>query len=199
MKLLVFDMGHVFVDFEWDEVCQGFCQTVGCSRDRLKEVFVHLAQLGYEQGTISTKDFLAEINRLLESTISQEVFNDLWTFGFRENEEMALLLQKLRSQCPLYLLSNTNEVHYDFVQSRYNVARHFEELILSYKVGYTKPHAEIYREVLRRSGVEAEHCLFVDDLECNVKAASKLGMHTIQFRGVEDLKLKLLGFGFTVD
>lgn len=199
MKLLVFDMGHVFVDFEWDEVCQGFCQKAGCSRDRLKEVFVHVAQLGYEQGSISTKDFLAEINRLLESTISQEVFNDLWTFGFRENEEMALLLQKLRSQRPLYLLSNTNEVHYDFVQSRYNVARHFDELILSYKVGYTKPHAEIYREVLRRSGVEAEHCLFVDDLECNVEAARKLGMNTIQFRGVEDLKLQLQDFGFTVD
>jgi putative hydrolase of the HAD superfamily len=192
-------MGHVFVDFDWEDVCQGFCRTAGCSRDRLREVFSHVAQLGYERGTVSTQDFLVEINRRLNSTISREVFNDLWTFGFRENEEMARLLQTLRSQRPLYLLSNTNEVHYDFVQSRFNVSRHFDEMILSYKVGYTKPQAEIYREVLRRSKVDAEHCLFVDDLECNVNAARKLGMNTIQFRGVEALKQNLQGFGFTVD
>ncbi len=200
MKLLVFDMGHVFVDFEWEEVCLGFCREAGCSRDRLKEVFVHAAGLGYERGSISTQDFLAELNRLLESEISQARFNDLWTFGFRENKEMAKLLQKLREQRPLCLLSNTNEVHYDFIQSRYNVERHFDELVLSYKVGYTKPQAEIYHEVLRRAAVEPGDCLFVDDLECNVEAASKLGMNTIQFRGAEDLKQKLSGdFGLAVE
>lgn len=199
MKLFVFDMGHVFVDFEWEDVCQGFCRASGCSRDRLREVFSHVAQLGYERGTVSTTDFLAEINRQLGSAITQEVFNELWTFGFRENEEMARLLQTLRSQRPLYLLSNTNEVHYDFIQSRYNVARHFDELILSYKVGYTKPQAEIYREVLRRSRIEPEDCLFIDDLECNVNAARKLGMNTIQFRGVDDLKQNLQELGFAVD
>lgn len=198
LKLLVFDMGHVFVDFEWEEVCQGFCLAAGCSRDRLKEVFAQVAKLGYEHGHVDTDAFLAEINRLLSSTITRAVFDELWTHTFRENEEMAELLGKLRSQCPLYLLSNTNEVHYDFVQSRYNVARHFEELVLSYKLGFAKPEAEIYTEVLRRSGVPAEQCLFVDDLEANVQAAAKVGMNTILFRGVEDLKIKLQDLGFAV-
>jgi hypothetical protein len=32
VKLLVFDMGHVFVDFEWETVCQGFCDADSLSR-----------------------------------------------------------------------------------------------------------------------------------------------------------------------
>ena len=112
---------------------------------------------------------------------------------------MSQLLQVLRRQRPLYLLSNTNEVHYHFLQSRYNVARHFNELILSYEVGYSKPHEEIYREVLRRSKLDAQDCLFVDDLAPNIHTASTLGMHTIHFRGVQDLKSRLQDMGFAVD
>jgi putative hydrolase of the HAD superfamily len=79
-----------------------------------------------------------------------------------------------------------------------NVERHFDELILSYKVGCSKPEAEIYREVLKRAGKPASDCLFVDDLECNIQAAAALGMHTIHFRGVADLKQKLTELGFAV-
>jgi glucose-1-phosphatase len=198
VKVLVFDMGHVFVDFEWDAVCEGFCQAAGVSRERLKEVFSQVAKLGYESGHIDTNTFLQELNTRLGSNIERSQFDQLWVSTFRENEEMAALLQTLKQQRPLYLLSNTNEVHYEYLQGRYDVARHFEELILSYKVGCSKPDASIYREVLRRADVPAHNCLFVDDLEPNILAASELGMQVIQFKGVAHLKDKLSEFGFKV-
>lgn len=198
MKVLVFDMGHVFVDFEWDAVCLGFCQAAGVSRERLKEVFSEVSKLGYESGHIDTNAFLQELNTRLGSNIQRDHFDRIWVSTFRENEEMAVLLQTLKQQLPLYLLSNTNEVHYEYLQDRYDVARHFEELILSYKVGCSKPDASIYQEVLRRAAVPADHCLFVDDLEPNIKAASDLGMQVIQFKGVAQLKERLTELGFKV-
>ena len=198
MQILVFDMGHVFIDFEWDAVCHGFCVKSGKSAEDLREVMSAVSQLGYESGKVDTTTFLAEINRHLGVEITREEFEQLWTHTFRENLEMAELLQKLRSQRPLYLLSNTNEVHYEWLQRMFNVERHFDELILSYKVGSSKPEAEIYREVLKRCGRPASDCLFIDDLECNIKAAAALGMHTIHFRGVAELKQKLSELGFTV-
>lgn len=195
VKLIVFDMGHVFVDFNWDEVCKGFCARSSLSREEFRQVLSHLGSLGYEAGRISTADFLRELNDKARTNITLDEFKTLWNHTFQENVMMAALLQSLKANYPLYLLSNTNEIHYDYLQTSFNVARHFQELILSYQVGVSKPDQRIYQEVLKRSGLPAQHCLFIDDLLPNVLAAQALGMQTIQFAGIEDLKnrLSLLG------
>lgn len=188
-------MGHVFVDFDWDVVCQGFCRRAGLTREEFKPVLRHLHSLGYESGKISTRDFLAELNRVSGADLAEDEFHVLWNATFHENEEMARLLQGLGESRPIFLLSNTNESHYGYLQATYNVARHFSELILSYEVGCSKPEHDIYREVFRRSGHQPEECLFIDDLVPNIEAARELGMNAIRFTGVEPLKseLKLLG------
>lgn len=196
MKLFVFDMGHVFVDFEWESVCEGFCQRSTRTREELKDAFRQLAQLGYESGRINTDDFLAELNKHLDCNIDRAEFTKLWTATFRENTEMALLMQELRRQRPLYLLSNTNEIHYEYLESSFQVSRHFDELILSYKVGSSKPEPEIYEEVLRRSGMAPEDCFFIDDLNQNVEAARRLGIRAHRFTGIQELKNELVALGF---
>jgi glucose-1-phosphatase len=198
MQVLVFDMGHVFIDFEWETVCNGFCTRSGKTFEQMREIMRQVAKLGYESGQIDTTGFLSELNRRLGIELSREDFTQIWTESFRENAEMAELLHKLRGQRPIYLLSNTNEVHYEWLQAHYNVARHFDELILSYKVGCSKPDPEIYQEVLRRAGRPAQDCLFIDDLEANIRAAQALGMGTIHFKGVADLKQQLHQLGLTV-
>lgn len=198
MKLLVFDMGHVFVDFDWEEVCAGFCRASNKSRDDLRDTFAYCAKLGYESGKIDTAGFLFELNRCLGTNLSLNEFSELWVSTFHENQEMAELLGTLKEQRPLYLLSNTNEVHYDHLQEKYNVARHFNELILSYQVGSSKPEHTIYKEVLQRSGLPPEDCLFIDDLEQNIKAAKELGINTIHFKGTGDLKDRLSDLGLRV-
>lgn len=198
VKLLVFDMGHVFVDFEWETVCQGFCDRAGITRDEFKPILKHIASLGYESGRAQTADVLREINaQLADLNLTEEEFHTLWNATFRENEEMAALLQSLKKDRPIYLLSNTNDSHYSYLERTHQVSRHFEELILSYLVGSSKPEEAIYLEVLRRSGLKAEECLFVDDLPANIEAASKLGMNTIRFVGIADLKERLASFGIS--
>jgi len=198
VKLIVFDMGHVFVDFEWEEVCKGFYTRSGHTRDEFKKVLAYVGGLGYERGTITTENFLSELNSKLGITLTLEEFTTLWNATFRENAEMAKLLQELSLKYPLYLLSNTNEIHYKHLQDSFNVARHFKELILSYQVGMAKPDRGIYEIVLKRSGLAAEHCLFVDDLPHNVQAAQSVGMHAIQFKGIDDLRQQLAALGVTV-
>jgi glucose-1-phosphatase len=198
MKVLVFDMGHVFIDFEWEAVCLGFCQRAGCPPESLRPVFEHLSRLGYESGLIETDEFLRELNAQLKTDITLAEFKRLFTHTFRENEEMIGLLQTLRKQRPLYLLSNTNEVHYEWLQAQFDVAKHFDDMVLSYKVHCCKPDEAIYRMVLDIAGAAPGDCLFVDDLEHNVRAAKKIGINTILFRGAEPLKSELRNLGFSV-
>jgi glucose-1-phosphatase len=188
-------MGHVFVDFEWESVCQGFCDSAKIERPYFEPILKRIGALGYERGKVDTAGLIDALYDMIGIRYSRPQFNALWNRTFRENEEMAELLQKLKGQRPIYLLSNTNESHWQFLEENYRVSRHFDELILSYKVGTVKPHREIYEHVLKLSGLGAQECLFIDDLHENIKAGSELGMQTIQFQGAEDLKNKLAEIG----
>lgn len=184
-------MGHVIIDFEWTAVCEGFVQKAGLTGEKFAPILKHLGSLGYETGKINTAFFLNELNRLLGTNIDESEFTNLWNATFRENLEVTQMLTKLKQSYKLYLLSNTNENHYNWIQQQYNVARHFEELILSYEIGHAKPDHPIYSEVMTRSGFDAAQCVFVDDLHENVRAARDAGMHGIVFTTAEQLRVDL--------
>lgn len=181
IEVLVFDMGHVFVDFDWEEVCLGFCRRAQINMDQFKPILKHIGSLGYETGHINTKGLLAQIAAVGKIDLSETEFNTLWNATFRENDDMSALLQDLKLNYPLYLLSNTNECHWEFLENNYQVSRHFDHLVLSYEVGLAKPDHRIYHEVVSRSGRRPESCLFIDDLPANVEAARAIGMQAIRF------------------
>ena len=56
----------------------------------------------------------------------------------------------------------------------------FDVIIESSKEGVRKPDPEIYRIALSRLGVDAEACVFLDDLGINLKPARAMGMQTIK-------------------
>ena len=112
MKLVVFDMGNVFIDFNWDVVCAAFAGCAGIPRDRFGHLYECVGNLGYEKGQISTEDFLAELNRLFKLKLDISQFTQVWNASFREDTDMRLLMDQLAQRWPLYLLSNTNENHF---------------------------------------------------------------------------------------
>ena len=57
--------------------------------------------------------------------------------------------------------------------------------ILSYQEKTVKPEPEIYQRLLERYGLVPEECVFLDDLEENLAAAAKFGIHTVLFTGKE--------------
>ena len=53
-----------------------------------------------------------------------------------------------------------------------------------------KPDPAIYLCMLEKFGLKAEECLFFDDVEVNVEAAQKLGIHGHVFRKGPDEIIK---------
>ncbi len=58
--------------------------------------------------------------------------------------EMEEVVTRLAKGYPLFLLSNTNALHFEYIQENYPVLKHFSHFILSYKVGSRKPEKGIY-------------------------------------------------------
>ena len=182
VKLLVFDMGHVFVRFDWDKVCQGFCEHAKVSRERFKTVLVEVSKMGYESGKCNTEQFLGRLNELLDCNISVDQFTVLWNATFEEDPQMAELLQQLGRTYPLYLLSNTNENHYAHLQGRFNVSRHFAHLILSYEVALAKarfPHLRIGPGTQRFRAVGDGFCRR-PDTECGGSQRRRSPHHSLR-------------------
>jgi HAD superfamily hydrolase (TIGR01509 family) len=58
---------------------------------------------------------------------------------------------------------------------------HFRRLIASHEVGHMKPAREFYEACVAAAEVPAASCLFVDDIEENVRGARAAGLKAIRF------------------
>ena len=190
-------MGRVFITFDWQRTCDGFVQATGKSEESVVSA-LDAVYHPYERGHISTDELVVRLNSNLGTQLSRMDFARLWTATLSEDLEMTQLMRSLKEKYPLYLLSNNNETSFSFVEENYNVSQYFDEMVLSYKIGHMKPDAAIYHEVLNRSQIPAQHCLFIDDLAENIEGAKTVGMHGIQFTGITDLRSKLTDFGITI-
>jgi putative hydrolase of the HAD superfamily len=62
---------------------------------------------------------------------------------------------------------------------------------LSYELGIAKPDPDIYRRCLDQLACPAREVLFVDDDPENVDAAARLGINTVLFTAVDELRFEL--------
>jgi HAD superfamily hydrolase (TIGR01509 family) len=92
-----------------------------------------------------------------------------------------------------YILSNLSEFCYLKVKD-FEFIQGFDGAIYSYQHGYAKPDEQIYKKLLDTYSLNAEECLFIDDLELNIQASRAAGIEGIWCKNhdyVEE-QLKLL-------
>ena len=118
---------------------------------------------------------------------------------FTPIEETCQIVRRLHGRCKLYLLSNTNELHFKRFRAQFDaVLSLFDDILASHLVGLRKPDPAIYRLIEQRSGSQPEDCVFIDDLAANVAAAQALGWHAIRFGDGTDLAGELARLGVSL-
>ena len=63
--------------------------------------------------------------------------------------------------------------------------------MISSEVGIRKPFPEIYKLSLKNLGVLPEEAIFIDDRQKNIDGAEAVGIKSILYKDLNDLKLKL--------
>ncbi len=124
-----------------------------------------------------------------------EHFKHLWCDHFTLETQTAGLLRRIAKTHKVYLLSNTNALHYDFIKDNYAFPSQVHGAVLSYLLGLRKPERAIYTAALRRARVKPREAVFIDDLKKNVKAARKAGMHALLYEDPVKLKGHLSALG----
>jgi FMN phosphatase YigB (HAD superfamily) len=80
-----------------------------------------------------------------------------------------------------FVLSNTSFLHARLIFENEVLASTPELHILSYKVGFMKPDPRIWQALLWHAHLEAEECLYVDDIQAYCDAAAALGFGTFRY------------------
>ena len=88
----------------------------------------------------------------------------------------------------LYAISNFNGEVWPATLAAYPLLCRFKDVVISSFVGVCKPDPRIFELALRRFGVAAEDCLFIDDVAANVAGAKAAGIAAVQFTSAAALR-----------
>ena len=201
IRAIIFDLGKVIVPFDFQRGYAGLEPLCGIPAAQIP---ARLAPTGlvhrFESGEVEPRDFFRQLAGHLNLNASYDDFCRIWSSIFLpETLIPESTIAKLARNYPLILLSNTNAIHFEMIRENYPILRHFRDMVLSYRVGATKPAPIIYRKAIEAAGCRAEECFYTDDIEEYVFAAREQGMDAVQFHSAAQIGDELRRRGVELD
>ena len=186
VKNILFDLGGVLFHIDYQRTIKAF-QKLG-----LTDFEAHFTQHqqndlfdAFETGKVSAKYFVGELQKLLPHCSEQQIIDAWNTMLIGIPKENLDLLEKLSIDYRLFLLSNANSLHIQFVnvflQKTYGIASmngFFEKAFYSYEIGMRKPHKETFEWVMNDACIKANETLFIDDTAQHIVGAKASGLKT---------------------
>lgn len=189
IKNIIFDLGVVIINIDTDLTVKA-----------MKNLGFHNFQESYtlfrqtdlfnklEKGLITDQDFRNELRNHISTEVKDDDFDKAWSAMLLDfPKERIKLIKKLSKKYNLYLLSNTNAIHYNQYIKDFKNEYGFEfnslfiKAYYSFQLGMRKPDVDIFEFALSDSNLTPEETLFIDDLKGNIESAQKTGLQTLWF------------------
>jgi putative hydrolase of the HAD superfamily len=193
IKNIIFDFGGVILNIDFNKTINAF---VNLGIDRFSESFTGFSQSqvfnDLETGKSSPAEFYEGLRTELGVKLSNEQIAEAWNALLLDLPPHRVdILKSLKNNYRLFLLSNTNQIHFESYNSRfkqdygYDFSDLFEHAYWSFNVKKRKPDTEIFEHVLTSSGLNPSETLFIDDSYQHIEGARKLGIKTLHLHGIE--------------
>lgn len=199
-KNIIFDLGGVVVDIDLEAFYTAF-KSLGYES---AEDFFNMENQSklchlFETGKLTADVFLKEFSKLIKNAYNTDMLKNTWNAMIKGiTHETIECLKILKSKVKIYALSNTNVLHYQFINnhliSNHNIETlHdlFDDIYMSYEGGFRKPDEQCFIQALKKFDISPSSSLFIDDLKTNLDAAEKLGIKTLLKSRNETLKIFL--------
>lgn len=198
IKLVLFDLGNVILPFDVMRLASRLGAYTHLSvseivdrlwNDEIAEVF--------ETGKLEPQHYFERVSKHCGfKGLSYEEFIPLFNEIFDEDKDILTVIEGLKKNYKLGLISNTNPIHSSHIEKTYPlIASHFEKLWWSSEAGVRKPDPAIYQMALDHFSAAPQESVFIDDMPINIGSAKKLGINGILYKGVTSLKRDLSNLG----
>ncbi len=193
---IAFDLGNVLIKVDHFRFCQHLAELIeGSAADIYRQVFSPALEHGYDTGQLTSQIFYQKIIDFFQIELPYPRFCHWWNDIFDPLQGMEEMVLHLKTKYPLYLLSNTNPLHFQYVCQKFPLIWHCRRFILSYQVGSRKPEDGIYQALIQETGLPPQRCLFIDDKLPFVEAAQRHGLMAWHFTTPGEFKRRLQEHG----
>lgn len=187
------DLGNVVVQVDFQPFLSWLSAKAGhAGNEQVAGLLRSSLFYDFEFGHISRAEFSRRVGRLYKADFPAAELEERFCAIFPGLVEgIEPLMEELAAAGPIYCLTNTNEIHLDFIRAHFPVMEKFTRVFASHEMGRRKPYPGIYRDVAHELGLEPRELLFFDDVHANVQGALRAGLEAHVFEGVEGMRARL--------
>ncbi len=193
IKNLIFDFGKVLVDYDYFNILDKIFASHGQAEDFLHRLMSEKWNERLDCEASPFRQIIHDMQQAMPQYKDEiEQFGNRYTdFVFSEVKGMRALLVKLKSEgYRLYGLTNwCSQVHTTMKQ--YPIFQLLDGRVISSEEHVVKPSPAIYDRLCCKYGLNAEECVFTDDILSNVEGARNFGMHAIHFENAHQYEKEL--------
>ena len=187
IKNIIFDLGGVVLDID-ENIVYKELEKIGISTSELahsKEFMDIMSK--FDTGIYTAPTFRKKMKALIgQEKMTDQRFDAIWNSMLLDiPRERIEAIEKVKKHYKIFLMSNTNVIHYDLyvrdLQLRFGY-NEFDELFnksyFSFAEHLEKPDPRFFELILDHEGLMPEETLFIDDSKKNIEAAQTLGIRT---------------------
>ena len=199
LDAVILDLGNVLVfhdnELLFRELAAAFGTTPTTMRARLDDDVWERCNTGHLPGDALRAQMQKNLGGGADLTAAR--FDALWNCHFKVNEPMVRRVETLVGKVKLGLLSNTHDLHFNFLRPQLPMLERFDGIVLSYEEGMMKPAPALYQRALERLKVEPARAAFFDDVARYADGATAVGIHGRLFTDLPRFEADLAALGLS--
>lgn len=197
IRAIFWDIGGVLLTNAWDHNERRIALEHFHLDEKEFQSRHELVVSSFERGKITLDEYLDRTVFYTARSFTPATFRD-FMFSLSQPFPEALAFAQSLADSGKYFMSTINnesrELN-DYRIDQFGLRKIFRLFISSCFVGLRKPEADIYRLALETTQIPPEECCFIDDRALNLECARKLGMPSIQMKGLAELRASLAQLG----
>jgi 2-haloacid dehalogenase len=209
IKAIIFDIGGVVLSpRNFEGLRKKIADVLGIGVDEMREFF-HEQWVLWRFDKIDEEQFFASLvkrfgkvedenkSKQKADKMAEKMKKFLHNLA-KPNKDVIAIISSLKGRYKIAALTNTSREWFEDNVRKFELKKYFDVIITSYEERIAKPDTRFYELALKKLGLPAESCVFIDNAEKNIPPAQALGMNTILFRGAEDLVNRLKALNIEV-
>ena len=193
IQTIIFDFGGVVsVGKFFPVVAENISKRFEISKELLQSnLYSHEEK--YMRGIDSTEVFWKNVCKDLN--VPLEEFTQIFATSYTLNQGVVELITKLGQNYQVILHSDNFEALSLNLRKDPLLKDLFERVYFSNEIHLVKSEEAAFRHILSDLGREAGECVFIDDKEKNLLIPKNIGINTVLFKTIEQLKKDLASLG----
>jgi putative hydrolase of the HAD superfamily len=198
-KAIGFDYGGVIAGIPGPEFNKRVTKLLGVEPQTFHDVYFEFNHL-MNNNVLSWQDFWKKVTEELGVS---EKYDDLIKFieelpRHELNKQVINLVDKLKAaDYKVGLLSNNDMAAANRFRET-GLAGHFDAVVVSAEIGYSKPHPKAFEIFIKHLGVMSRELIYIDDTERSLANVKEIGYRPILFTDYETLLHDLKSLGIKV-